>query len=57
MYEADYLRAKAELEAEERTVMWEALENMAEADGWSLQATEAMGSYLYDSLSGRPTFS
>ena len=57
MNDLDYLRAQAELEAEERTVMWEVLENMAEADGWTLQATEAMASYLYDSLSGRPTFS
>lgn len=56
MYEADYLRSQAELKAEERQVMWEVLDNMAEADGWSHEATEAMISYFSDSIDGRPTF-
>jgi hypothetical protein len=56
MNDLDYLRAQAELKAEERQVMWEVLDNMAEADGWSYEDTQAMISYFGDATDGRPTF-
>jgi len=56
MNDLDYLRAQAELKAEERQVMWEVLDNMAEADGWSYEATQAMIAYTADSIACRPTF-
>ena len=57
MNDLDYLRAQAELKAEERQVMWEVMDNMAEADGWSHEATQAMIAYFGDAMDGRPTFS
>jgi len=56
MNDLDYLRAQAELKAEERQVMWEVLDNMAEADGWSYEDTQAMISYFGDAIDGRTTF-
>jgi hypothetical protein len=56
MNDLDYLRAQAELKAEERQVMWEVMDNMAEADGWSHEAYQAMFSYFCDSIDGRPAF-
>jgi len=56
MNDLDYLRAQTELKAEERQIMWEVMDNMAEADGWSHEAYQAMFSYFCDSIDGRPTF-